>query len=69
MRFAVIDADASFRSAPLCRVSQQIRELEVSDPLLISNLRRWVMFPIRYPSAAAGGESAVLCLLCGFSLV
>eukprot|EP00812_Abedinium_dasypus_P010186 NODE_3820_length_739_cov_1053.634503.p2 GENE.NODE_3820_length_739_cov_1053.634503~~NODE_3820_length_739_cov_1053.634503.p2 ORF type:complete len:209 (+),score=50.71 NODE_3820_length_739_cov_1053.634503:77-628(+) len=50
---ALVEAGASdvvgFRSAPLCRVSQQIRELEESDPLLISNPRRWVMFPIQHP--------------------
>jgi ribonucleoside-diphosphate reductase subunit M2 len=30
-------------------ISKTIRELEESDPLLMENPRRWVMFPIRYP--------------------
>jgi ribonucleoside-diphosphate reductase subunit M2 len=30
-------------------VSKKIKELEESDPLLMDNPRRWVMFPIRYP--------------------
>jgi len=30
-------------------VSKQFRELEASDPLLLENPRRWVMFPIQYP--------------------
>ncbi|CAJ1410528.1 unnamed protein product [Effrenium voratum] len=31
------------------RVSDQYKELEQSDPLLKSNPRRWVMFPLQYP--------------------
>merc|ERR1719161_2905238 len=36
-------------AAPLSRVSSQFRELEKSDPLLVENPRRFVMFPIQYP--------------------
>jgi len=36
--------------APLCSVSDKFRELEKSDPLLMENPRRWVMFPIQYPA-------------------
>merc|ERR1719476_1275270 len=36
-------------TAPISRISEQYRELEKSDPLLIENPRRWVMFPIQYP--------------------
>eukprot|EP00928_Gymnodinium_smaydae_P002256 TRINITY_DN107_c0_g1_i11.p1 TRINITY_DN107_c0_g1~~TRINITY_DN107_c0_g1_i11.p1 ORF type:complete len:375 (-),score=92.88 TRINITY_DN107_c0_g1_i11:359-1420(-) len=35
-------------SAPLSRVSEEYRELEKSDPLLVENPRRWVMFPIQH---------------------
>merc|ERR1711988_1942182 len=35
--------------APLSRISEQYRELEKADPLLLENPRRWVMFPIQYP--------------------
>merc|ERR1719236_73001 len=35
--------------APVSRVSQEYQELERSDPLLLENPRRWVMFPIQYP--------------------
>jgi len=31
------------------RVSAELRELEKSDPLLVENPNRWVMFPIKYP--------------------
>merc|ERR1712099_200017 len=31
------------------RISEEYRELEKSDPLLVENPRRWVMFPIQYP--------------------
>merc|ERR1719183_1175633 len=34
--------------APLSRVSSEFCELEKSDPLLMENPRRWVMFPIRH---------------------
>merc|ERR1719163_1459773 len=36
-------------TAPLSNISQQYRQLEESDPLLMDNPRRWVMFPIQYP--------------------
>merc|ERR1719321_2249567 len=35
--------------APVNEVSKQFRELESTDPLLVENPRRWVMFPIQYP--------------------
>merc|ERR1711920_1220730 len=35
--------------APVSHVSEHYRELEKSDPLLIENPRRFVMFPIQYP--------------------
>merc|ERR1711988_1059505 len=31
-------------------ISKQYRKLEKSDPLLMDNPRRWVMFPIQYPA-------------------
>jgi ribonucleoside-diphosphate reductase subunit M2 len=34
--------------APVSRVSAEYRKLEQSDPLLLENQRRWVMFPIQY---------------------
>merc|ERR1712195_63009 len=37
------------KSAPISRVSAQYVELEKSDPLLMENPRRFVMFPIQYP--------------------
>jgi len=37
------------RAAPLSRISAEFRELEKSDPLLVENPTRWVMFPIQYP--------------------
>jgi len=37
------------RAAPQSRISAEFRELEKSDPLLVENPRRWVMFPIQYP--------------------
>merc|ERR1719310_69114 len=43
---AMASADSS---APLSRVSAEYKELEKSDPLLMENPRRWVMFPIQYP--------------------
>jgi len=36
--------------APLSRVSAEFLELEKTDPLLMENPRRWVMFPIQYPA-------------------
>jgi len=36
-------------SAPLSRVSAEYRELEKTEPLLMENPRRFVMFPIQYP--------------------
>jgi len=36
--------------APLSRVSSEFKEKERSDPLLLENPRRWVMFPIQYPA-------------------
>jgi len=44
------DADMQFAKAPLSQVSQEIKTLEASDPLLMDNPRRWVMFPIQYPA-------------------
>jgi ribonucleoside-diphosphate reductase subunit M2 len=35
--------------APLSKVSQEYCVLEKSDPLLMENPHRWVMFPIQYP--------------------
>jgi len=37
------------RIAPVSRISAEFIELEKSDPLLVENPRRWVMFPIQYP--------------------
>jgi thiol-disulfide isomerase/thioredoxin len=34
---------------PLGSVSKEFVELELSDPLLMDNPSRWVMFPIQYP--------------------
>merc|ERR1712190_440229 len=31
------------------RVSKEFLELEKSDPLLMENPKRWIMFPIQYP--------------------
>jgi ribonucleoside-diphosphate reductase subunit M2 len=36
-------------SAPLSQISKEVKELEKSDPLLMENPQRWVMFPIQYP--------------------
>merc|ERR1719468_314593 len=33
---------------PLSRVSVEYRELEKSEPMLVENSRRWVMFPIEH---------------------
>lgn len=35
--------------APISRITQEWRELEKSDPLLVENPHRFVMFPIQYP--------------------
>jgi len=35
--------------APVSAVSKQFTKLEESDPLLMENPHRWVMFPIQYP--------------------
>merc|ERR1719226_175714 len=37
-------------SAPVSRVSAEFKELEKSDPLLVENPKRFVMFPIQYPA-------------------
>lgn len=36
--------------AAVSEVSQEFCELEKSDPLLVENPRRWVLFPIQYPA-------------------
>merc|ERR1719281_555766 len=36
-------------TSSLSKVSQEYSELEKSDPLLMDNPNRWVMFPIQYP--------------------
>jgi len=36
--------------APVSHVSAEFKELEKSDPLLKENPRRWVLFPIQYPT-------------------
>jgi thiol-disulfide isomerase/thioredoxin len=38
------------QTAPVSRVSDEYRELEKSDPILVENPHRWVMFPIQYPA-------------------
>jgi len=43
------DAITSATSVPLSSVSKEYCELEKSDPLLMENPHRWVMFPIQYP--------------------
>jgi len=35
---------------PVSEISKKFRELEKSDPMLVENPRRWVMFPIQYPA-------------------
>ena len=37
-------------SSTVSRVSAEFKELEKTDPLLKENPRRWVLFPIQYPS-------------------
>jgi len=34
---------------PICEISKKYSELEKTDPLLMDNPHRWVMFPIQYP--------------------
>jgi ribonucleoside-diphosphate reductase subunit M2 len=36
--------------APTSSISSKYRELEKSDPILMENPQRWVMFPIQYPA-------------------
>jgi len=36
--------------APVSEISAKYRELEKEDPLLKENPRRWVLFPIQYPT-------------------
>merc|ERR1719379_1500273 len=43
------EAIATIAKAPVSRVSKEVSELEQSDPLLMENPKRWVMFPIQYP--------------------
>jgi len=42
--------EAVASSATVSRISAEFRELEKTDPLLMENPRRWVLFPIQYPS-------------------
>jgi len=37
-------------TAPVSEISKKYKELEKSDPLMMDNPNRWVMFPIRYPA-------------------
>jgi ribonucleoside-diphosphate reductase subunit M2 len=43
------DATIAKTRVPLSSVSKEYCELEKSDPLLMENPHRWVMFPIQYP--------------------
>jgi len=43
------EAGSGKLAAPLSRISAEFIELEKSDPLLMENPRRFVMFPIQYP--------------------
>merc|ERR1719487_2483531 len=43
---AIVESDTK---AILSSISAQYRKLEESDPLLMDNPHRWVMFPIQYP--------------------
>jgi ribonucleoside-diphosphate reductase subunit M2 len=43
------DEGALMVKAPISRVTEQYKELEKSDPLLMDNPHRFVMFPIQYP--------------------
>jgi ribonucleoside-diphosphate reductase subunit M2 len=42
--------EAGSKVSTVSRISAEFRELEKSDPLLQENPRRWVLFPIQYPS-------------------
>jgi len=44
-----LSSNGTTRVAPVSRISAEFIELEKSDPLLVENPRRWVMFPIQYP--------------------
>jgi len=44
-----LSSNSTTRVAPVSRISAEFIELEKSDPLLVENPRRWVMFPIQYP--------------------
>jgi len=44
-----LSSNGTTRIAPVSRISAEFIELEKSDPLLVENPRRWVMFPIQYP--------------------
>jgi ribonucleoside-diphosphate reductase subunit M2 len=43
------DATTALSRIPLSSVSKEYCELEKSDPLLVENPHRWVMFPIQHP--------------------
>jgi ribonucleoside-diphosphate reductase subunit M2 len=43
------DATTAMTRIPLSPVSKEYCELEKSDPLLVENPHRWVMFPIQHP--------------------
>jgi len=49
MELVTKDATIATIRAPLSSVSKEYCELEKSDPLLMENPHRWVMFPIQYP--------------------
>jgi len=42
--------EAHDNTAPVSRISKEFRALEKTDPLLMENPRRFVMFPIQYPA-------------------
>jgi len=44
-----LSSNGTTRISPVSRISAEFIELEKSDPLLVENPRRWVMFPIQYP--------------------
>jgi len=44
------DASTIAAATAIGKVSQEYCELEKSDPLLMDNPNRWVMFPIQYPA-------------------
>jgi len=46
---SIADVSAREGGAPISLISKEYRELEKSDPLLMENPHRWVMFPIQYP--------------------